>query len=121
MTNKTKLIAIVATLWVAAVVVISVAFYANRTDDQTYLGPPPTNHTCDIDGHTIYRSADAAAFEACVKATSGWRYFRTFEWGGWLAWTGSVTLAAAVVVAITLIALSGKGYGSQRARQEALS
>jgi len=88
---RTKLVSIVAILWVAAVGAISIAFAANRTEGET-----------------------GTAFNSCIQSHE-WNYCRaqnfqgsrTFETGGWLAWTGAVTLVALVALAIILVVFRG--------------
>lgn len=85
---RAKLVAIVAILWVAAVGAISVAFYANRTEL-----PSSQLSACLYDTNRT--------LQECAKLP----HQREFEWGGWLAWTGTITLVAVVVLAIILIVL----------------
>ena len=91
MSTKAKLTTIVAILWVAAVVAISVAFYASRG--------------------TEYHSLECSAafgtknWEGCLRLHPNTRYF---AWGGWLAWTGTVTLVAVVAIAIIAVVFRRK-------------
>ena len=85
-----KLIAIVAILWVAAVVAISVAFYANQSSNAS----PELISTC----------LQHADWNYCTSKDYG----QTVDWGGWSAWTGTVTLVTIVAIAITAVVFRRK-------------
>ena len=79
-----KLIAIVAILWMAAVVAISVAFYANPNHELVRFG--------------TYENG----------TYTGTVFHDSFKWGAWLAWTGTATLVAVVAIAIIAVVFRRK-------------
>lgn len=77
---RTKLLAIVAVVWVAAVGAITVVYAVNKPTHFIRYG------TYRPDG----------TYTGAVTKTS-------FDWGGYWAWAGGVTLVAAVAAAIIYI------------------
>lgn len=86
---RNKLLAIVATLWVAAVGTITIVLYATRTK-----GPTIDQFAACLDDH-----------EYGYCATQHYDVPHYFAWSSWLAATGIATLVALVAVVIIAIAV----------------
>lgn len=96
MNRLTKALAIVATVWAAAMLAIIVAFVANRPSHLRVLVPAGGGGCIEHDPATGLCTKLAPNLGRTTTV-------RGFAWGGMWAWVGVVTLIAGVAVVIILI------------------
>jgi hypothetical protein len=87
MTTREKANVIVVTLWVAAVVVITVGFVVGRERKAHEVVYPPN-----------------ATYDQMVKANQD-AFYRAFDWGGYLLVAGLATLVAVVAIVIISVVM----------------